>query len=159
MTYENAKNDQQYGIQFTGSHKPFGNSLLVANIVIAPASESMKTSDGKLIKNNYIGNNFVLSCNYKSLNNQYQFNIPYNLNGAFLNTNQNHIFASYKLKEWTFTTGMYWIGTPSDYKTKSLPESLVNYSRRSQIFNNKSMLVLDFSYDFSKGKKTIRIEN
>jgi hypothetical protein len=70
------------------------------------------------------------------------------------NENANHIFVNYKLKEWTFTTGMYWLGMPSDYKTKSLPESLVNYSRHNQIWNNKSMFVLGLSYDFSKGKKT-----
>ena len=29
LTYENAKNSQQYGIQLTGSVKPFGNNLLV----------------------------------------------------------------------------------------------------------------------------------
>ncbi len=156
LTYENARNSQQYGIQLTGSYKPFGNSLLVIKAVIAPASETLKTSSGELIKNNYIGNNFVLSSEYKSFSFQYQLNIPvYNLNGAFLTTNenQNHFFASYKLKEWTFTTGMYWIGMPSDYRTKSLSESLVNYSRHNQIWNNKSMFILGLSYDFSKGKK------
>lgn len=49
---------------------------------------------------------------------------------------------------------MYWIGMPSEYKTKSLPESLVNYSRVNRIMNNRSMFVMGFSYDFSKGKKT-----
>lgn len=50
--------------------------------------------------------------------------------------------------------GMYWVGMPSEYKTKSLQESLVNYSRVNQIMNNKSMFILGLSYDFSKGKKT-----
>ncbi len=157
LTYENAKNSQQYGIQLSGSYKPFGSNLLVIKAVISPASETVRTSSGALIKNNYIGNNFTLSSEYKSFNIQYQFNIPvYNLSGAFLNTNENanHIFVSYKLKEWTFTTGMYWMGMPSDYKTKSLSESLVNYSRHNQIWNNKSMFVIGLSYDFSKGKKT-----
>ncbi len=158
LTYENAKNSQQYGVQLSGSYKPFGNSLLVVKAVISPSSETVRINDRTLIKNNYIGNYFTLSSEYKSFSVQYQFNIPvYTLSGAFLNTNenQNHIFANYKLKEWTFTTGMYWIGMPSDYKTKSLPESLVNYSGRTQIWNNKSMFILGLSYDFSKGKKTV----
>lgn len=157
LTYENAQNSKQYGAQLTGSYKPFGNSLLVVKAVISPTSESVRTSSGALIKNNYIGNNFVISSEYKSFTFQYQLNIPvYSLNGAFLSTNenQNQVFASYKHKEWTFSTGMYWIGMPSDYKTKSLKESLVDYSKRNQIINNKSMFVLGFSYDFSKGKKT-----
>lgn len=157
LTYENAKSSQQYGVQLTGSYKPFGSSLLVIKAVIAPASETVRTSSGALIKNNYIGNNFVVSSEYKSFSMQYQINIPvYTLSGAFLNLNenQNHVFVSYKKKEWTLSTGMYWIGMPSQYKTKSLQESLVNYSRVGQIMNNKSMFVLGISYDFSKGKKT-----
>ncbi|MGE4513994.1 MAG: TonB-dependent receptor [Chryseobacterium sp.] len=157
LTYENAKNSQKFGVQLSGSYKPFGNNLLVAKLNLTPVSETIRTSSGTLIKNNYLGNNLVLSSEYKSFSVQYQLNIPvYTLSGAFLvtNENQNHIFASYKKKEWTFTTGMYWIGMPSEYKTKSLSESLVNYSRVNRIMNNKSMFVLGFSYDFSKGKKT-----
>ncbi|WP_079243231.1 outer membrane beta-barrel protein [Chryseobacterium indologenes] len=157
LTYENGKNAQRYGAQLTGSYKPFGNSLLVIKAVITPTSETVRTSKGALIKNNYLGNYFSLSSEYKSFSVQYQFNIPvYSLNGAFLNTNenQNNIFVSYKHKNWTFSTGMYWIGMPSEYKTKSLPESLVDYKIHTQIMNNKSMFVLGLSYDFSKGKKT-----
>lgn len=157
LTYENGKNGQRYGVQLTGSYKPFGNSLLVIKAVITPTSETVRTSKGALIKNDYLGNYFSLSSEYKSFSVQYQFNIPvYNLSGAFLNTNenQNNIFISYKHKNWTFSTGMYWIGMPSEYKTKSLPESLVDYKVHTQIMNNKSMFVLGLSYDFSKGKKT-----
>ncbi|MDR6459036.1 outer membrane receptor protein involved in Fe transport [Chryseobacterium vietnamense] len=157
LTYENGKNAQRYGVQLTGSYKPFGNSLLVIKAVITPTSETVRTSKGALIKNNYLGNYFSLSSEYKSFSVQYQFNIPvYSLSGAFLNTNenQNNIFLSYKRKNWTFSTGMYWIGMPSEYKTKSLPESLVDYKVHTQIMNNKSMFVVGLSYDFSKGKKT-----
>lgn len=157
LTYENGKNGQRYGLQLSGSYKPFGSSLLVVKAVLTPASETVKTSTGALIKNNYVANNFVVSSEFKSFTIQYQINIPvYTLNGAFLNTNenQNHVFVRYKLKSWSFSTGMYWMGMPSEYKTKSLPESLVNYNVHTKIMNNKSMFVLGLSYDFSKGKKT-----
>lgn len=157
LTYENGKNGQRYGVQLTGSYKPFGSSLLVIKAVLVPTSETVRTSKGALIKNNYLGNYFVLSSEYKAFSLQYQFNIPtYNLSGAFINTNenQNNIFVSYKHKNWTLSTGMYWMGMPSEYKTKSLPESLVDYKVHTQIMNNKSMFVLGISYDFSKGKKT-----
>lgn len=157
LTYENAKNSQRYGVRLTGSYKPFGNSLLVLKLTLSPSAERIKMANGIEIKNENFGNSFVLSSEYKSFSIQYQFNIPvYYLSGAFLHTNenQNHLFASFKHKEWTFTSGMYWIGIPSEYKTKSLPESLVNYSRKNQIQDNKSMLIFGISYDFSKGKKT-----
>ncbi|UWX60445.1 TonB-dependent receptor [Chryseobacterium oranimense] len=157
LTYENGKNSQRYGIQLSGSYKPFGSSLLVLKAVLTPTSETLRTSKGALIKNDYLANNFSVSSEYKSFSVQYMVNIPvYTLSGAFLNTNenQNHFFASYRLKSWSFTAGMYWIGMPSEYKTKSLPESLVDYNVHTKIMNNKSMFVLGVSFDFSKGKKT-----
>ncbi|WP_370288540.1 hypothetical protein [Elizabethkingia sp. JS20170427COW] len=87
---------------------------------------------------------------------QYQFTIPvYSLDGAFISTNENanHLFAGYQLKDWKFSAGFYWVGVPSKYKTKSIPESLVSYTSQTQIFNNKNMFVLGLSYDFSSGKK------
>ncbi|GHT18820.1 hypothetical protein FACS189429_5830 [Bacteroidia bacterium] len=156
LTYENAQNSQEYGLQISGSVKPFGNDWLVIKSVLVPTSESVKTRNGALIKNNYLWNNFVLASQYKQFRFQYQFNIPvYTLSGAFLSTNenQNHLFASYNHKSWTFYTGMYWIGMTSEYRTKSLPESIVNDTAHAKIHNNNSMFVLGLSYDFSLGKQ------
>ncbi|QNS41649.1 outer membrane beta-barrel protein [Chryseobacterium manosquense] len=156
LTYENTEYTRDIGLQFSGSVKPFGNKLLVLKAFIVPASTKVKTVNGKEITNNQIRNNFVISSEYKSFYIQYQFSIPTNmLYGAFLTSteNANNIFASYKLKEWAFTAGMYWMGMPSEYKTKSLPESVVDYTRISRIYNNKNMFVLGLSYDFSSGKK------
>jgi hypothetical protein len=118
--------------------------------------QRVKTSSGTVLKNNFIGNYFVISSEYKAFSMSYMFNIPtYQLSGAFMNLgeNSNHFFANYKVKDWTFTGGMYWIGMPSRYKTKTLSESIVSYSSQTQIFNNKNMIILGFSYDFAKGKK------
>lgn len=156
LTYENAQYSSRTGIQLTGSLKPFGNRLLVIKANIYPTMQRVKTNSGALLKNNYFGNNFTVSSEYKNLSLTYMFNIPvYTLSGAFLNTNenQNHIFANYKLKDWTFTTGMYWIGMPSRYKTKTLDESLVNYSGTTNIYNNRNMFIVGIGYDFAKGKK------
>ncbi len=156
LTYENAQFSSRAGVQFTGSVKPFGNRLLVIKANIYPTMQRVKTNSGALLKNNYFGNNFTISSEYKNLSLTYMFNIPvYTLSGAFLSTNenQNHIFANYKMKDWTFTTGMYWLGMPSRYKTKTLDESLVNYSATTNIYNNRNMFILGIGYDFAKGKK------
>ena len=157
LMYENSRYTQQMGAQITGSVKPFGSTILVLKTFLTPTAVKLVTQKNQEIKNNYISNYFVISSEYKSFSIQYEFNLPvYILNGAFLNTNENssHLFANYKLKEWTLTTGMYWIGMPATYKTKSLHESLVNYTKLNQIWNDKNMFVLGISYDFSKGKKT-----
>lgn len=152
----NADYTRQLGVQISGNVKPFGSNVFIARFNLQPASILVKTVDGKKIKNNYVQNWFTLSSEYKNFYFQYSFRFPsYILSGAFLNTNENasHFFARYKYKDWSFNTGMYWIGMPSEYKTKSLPESLVNYTSHTHIFNNKNMFVLGLSYDFSSGKK------
>lgn len=157
LTYENAQNSQQLGVQVSGSIKPFGTDLLTMKIVLTPTSESVKLSDGKTIKNDYIGNNFVLSSVYKNFSLMYLFNVPvYSLGGPFLDTNENksHLVLSYKLNNWSFKTGAYWLGMPSEYKTKSVEESIVQTTNHTQIWNNKNMFILGFSYDFATGKKT-----
>ena len=156
LTYENANYYQTIGARISGSVKPFGTDLLDIKLVVSPISERLKTSKGTILKNNALLSSFVLSSVYKNFKLHYQFNIPtYRLDGAFLNTNenQNNIFLSYKQSNLTFTAGMFWIGMPSEYKTKSLDASLVNYRSHTQIWNNKNMFVLGFSYDFSTGKK------
>ena len=78
----------------------------------------------------------------------------FSLDGAFLytNENQNHLFLQYKKNGWTFTSGMYWIGVPSEYKSKSYSKSLVEFTNHTKIQNNKNMIVFGVAYDFSKGK-------
>ncbi|SKB73774.1 Outer membrane protein beta-barrel family protein [Soonwooa buanensis] len=156
LTYENSNYTRQIGAQLIGSVKPFGNALLVLKTVISPTSVKVVTNQNKVIKNDYISNNFLISSEYKNFSFQYNFNFPvYTLSGAFLSTNENksHFFASYKHDNWTFSSGFYWLGMPSRYLTKSLSESLVNYTAKTEIMNNKSMFVLGLSYDFAKGKK------
>ena len=156
LTYDNSKYTRQAGIQFSGSIKPFKSDLLIIRPFLQYSNILLKKKDQTEIKNDYLRNGFSINLKYHSLSLQYGFIVPvYILNGAFISTNENanHLFANYSLKNWSITAGMYWMGMPSEYKTKSLPQSLVNYSAHTQIFNNKNMFVLGLSYDFSLGKK------
>lgn len=156
LTSVNTNFSRSYGVQFSGAIKPFGTNVLVVKALIIPTSQKIQLADGKTIKANYLQNRFTLSSEYKNFTFMYLLSIPtYTLNGAFLNTteNANHFFVKYKMNNWSFSTGMYWIGAPSQYKTKSLDESLVNYNSSTKIYNNKNMFVIGLSYDFSTGKK------
>lgn len=155
LTYDNVDYSSNYGVQFSGSIKPFGNDLLNMKVVLTPTKEKLKNKEGKELTNDYIESNFSLSSTYKNFTLYYQYNIPvYSLDGAFLNTNENnnHLFLKYKWNNFTFTTGMYWMGMPSEYKTKTLDTTYVNYKSITQIWNNQNMFVLGVSYDFSTGK-------
>lgn len=157
LTYVNDNNMQEYSLGVYGSIKPFGNELLVLKVNVYPTWEKVNTIEGETIKNNYIGNNFSVSSSYKNLYLSYSFNIPvYSLSGELLYTNENasNFFARYKLNNWSLTAGMLFIGMPSEYKNKSLSESLVQKRSHTQIWNNKNMFIVGVSYDFSVGKET-----
>ena len=154
LSYENADNYTKGGAQFVGVIKPFGNNYLRITTLLAPIWEKIKIKDIE-IKNSYLSNRLTLVSQYKNFTLQYQFNIPvFSLDGAFLytNENQNHLFLQYRKNGWTFTSGMYWMGVPSEYKSKSYSKSLFDFTNHTKIQNNKNMLVFGVAYDFSKGK-------
>lgn len=110
LTYENAQYSSRTGVQLTGSLKPFGSRLSVIKANIYPTMQRVKTNSGALLKNNYFGNNFTISSEYKKLSLTYMINIlVYTLSGAFLNTNenQNNIFANYKMNDWTSSWSVF----------------------------------------------------
>lgn len=156
LTYENAQNFKLTSLQFTGSIKPFGNDKLSLKIVLKPTTEIMILNSESKITNSYFGNYFEINSKIKKFSIQYQFNIPtYTLGGAFLNTNENtnHLFLNYTLKNWSLYSGVYWLGFPANYKSKSIDQSPVTYTSDINIHNNKNMFTLGISYDFATGKK------
>lgn len=156
LTFNNA-DFKEYGVELSGSVKPFGTDILVVQAWISPVAMNMKLKSGENITKTFVRNYFSISSNYKSFGINYQLNFPISQleDGVFLHRdeNANHLFLTYKIKDLTLTTGMYFIGTPSVYNKETLPESIVQQSRHSQIFNNKNLFVLGLSYDFSSGKK------
>lgn len=157
LTYQNADFYQNYRWEFSGSIRPFGSQILKIDAYLRPTSEIIKLENGTKLKNTYVRNYFNITSQYKKMFFQYQFNIPiYFINGAFLSTeeNQHHLMMSYTLGNWALKGGVFWMGMPSRYKTKSQDESLVNRIVDTKIFNNKNMLLLGISYNFSRGRTT-----
>ncbi|MFB9121677.1 TonB-dependent receptor plug domain-containing protein [Bergeyella porcorum] len=157
LTYQNADFYQNYRWEFSGNIKPFGNQILKIGAYLRPTSEIIKLENGTKLKNTYVKNHFNITSQYKKMFLQYQFNIPtYSIDGAFLSTeeNKNHLAMGYAHGNWVFKGGMFWIGMPSRYKIKSQNESLVNQIVDTKIFNNKNMIFLGISYNFSRGKTT-----
>ncbi len=157
LTYQNADYHQILSGEISGAIKPLGSKLLTIKTALKPTSESILLANGNKKTNEFIGNTFTLSSQYKNFFLNYEFNIPvYSIGGAFLNTNenQNHLILGYSHRNWMFKVALLFIGTPSEYKTKSQEGSLVDYMGHTRIFNNKNMLSFGISYNFSRGKKT-----
>ena len=156
LTYENAVNSKKYGIQLTGSIQPFNTDILTIKVNLTPTSQTIKTSDERIIKNDYIENYFIVSSVYKNFSLDYQFNVPYySLQGAQLYSQENtsDLFFSYKPNNWKFSAGIYWLGMPATYKQNTLDKQFVNYTRIGKIWDNKNMFILGISYDLAVGKK------
>ena len=144
LTFNNA-DFKEYGVEISGSVKPFANDLLIIKTWLSPVVMNMKLKSGENITKSFIRNYFSISSNYKSFGINYQFNFPISQleDGVFLqrDENANHVFLTYKIKDITLSTGMYFIGTPSIYEKETLPESIVQQQRFSQILNNKNLFV------------------
>jgi len=155
LTYQNADFNEK-GLQLSGSYKPFGTQILTIKAFVQPVSMKLQVNDGREFSSNFIRSSFGLSSQFKNFGVYYNFNFPvYQISGAFLSLdeNQNHLFVTYKYKNFEFSTGTYWLGMPSHYHNKTLEGSIVTNERISNIYNNKNMFVLGLSYDFSSGKK------
>lgn len=157
LTYVNDNYYQRSSFNLYGAVKPFGTQLLVLQLNVYPTFEKVRRAQGVEITNNYIGNNFTVSSSFSDFVLSYSFNSPvYSLSGEFLNTNENmsNFYARYKLNNWSFTTGVLFIGGPAEYKNKTVPSSLVYQKGVSKIYDNQNMVIFGVSYNLSKGKKT-----
>lgn len=155
LTHKNADFYQNYRWEFSGSIKPFGNKILVIKAYLRPTAEKIKLEDGRMIKNFYVRNYINITSLYKKFFASYQFNIPtYSIDGAFLSSEENksHFSAGYQSGNWSIRAGIFWLGTPSEYNAKSQAQSLVNFTRNTQILNNQNMFFVGASYHFSRGK-------
>ena len=137
-----------------GVIKPFGNNYLRITTLLAPIWEKIKIKDIE-IKNSYLSNRLTLVSQYKNFTLQYQFNVPvFALDGAFYTLMRiRTICFTIQKNGWTFTSGMYWIGVPSEYKSKSYSKSLVEFNQSILKFRTiRTCSFFGVAYDFSKGK-------
>ena len=77
------------------------------------------------------------------------------LNGSTLDAgeNQSYLQVYWQKKNWRIFAADYWLFTRSRYSGYSMPTSILQSTYKTWIDDNKSMLVLGFSYDFSTGKE------
>ena len=76
------------------------------------------------------------------------------LNGSTLDAgeNQSHLQVYWQKKNWRIFANCFWLFTRSRYSGYSMPTSILQSRYNTHIDDNKSMLVLGFSFDFSSGK-------
>jgi len=76
------------------------------------------------------------------------------IKGSILERDENtsHLQIAYQYKNWRFNMGCMWMFTKSKYHQEYLANPLVQHMRDTYINDNRSMLVLGFSWNFQRGK-------
>lgn len=154
LGYENGVQSSAYQLATFLTVKPLGTNAIVLRGVFAPVYNEVQTLSERYSVVGY-RNRLSLMLNYKAWTLNYAVRIPvYHLSDGFLELEENmhNLFGSYKWKQWVFSAGVLFIGSPSHYERRSLPESQVRYSSSTDIYDNRNMLVLGVQYHFDSGK-------
>lgn len=155
-TYQNAKNYKTYGIYYDISYYPFEDIDVTLNVYGFLEKQKL-TSD--LIGNHsnlYTPFFYYVEYTVGNFEINYGGNIPsMMINGSYImsDENQSDLFLAYTFNNnIKISLGCYWFLTKSKYEAKTLDSALLNYKMNKHIDDNKSMIVLGFAWNFSKGK-------
>lgn len=154
-SYRNTVYRQLYGGFVRLLFKPFGTDVLQLTALSIAAWQKEGTPEG-IHRYFYWINRFNLTLNYKQFSLNYQYVVPnYNPSGAYhtLTENNNDISLSYKLKQWRFSAGLWFIGQDAHYRTELLEGSPIRYYDDRKIKDNNTMFNLGISYHFQSGKQ------
>lgn len=87
---------------------------------------------------------------------RYQGAVPYkSLSGSYVTKEylQSNIDVFWQHRNLRLTLGCYWLGTQAEYRNETTPNRYFHEDNHTVIRNNRSMVTLGVSWDFSYGKK------
>lgn len=152
---DNAKRMIQYGGLLSGKLNLFSNKLSL-RIVTMALEQNLKSKNGLFIRNLYIPTFCQLSYTDKNWGINYKFNIPSKqISGAKLITDENtsSLNAYYQYRNIRLSASCQWFLTKAKYKEEVLDNNLITHNSTSWINDNKSMIIIGLSWNFSTGKK------
>lgn len=156
LTSLNDRSVKMYGLAYSGTIKPFGNNFLTFKF----NGEFTKY----FVKNAFMDNftHWYMPLRYDISMKPGKFVVSYqgtivskDLSGTYLSRDENnsHFTVRYTQKNFSVWGNLLFAFTTSKYVTETIPASLVEYSSFRNIYDNKNMFTLGFSYTFSSGKK------
>lgn len=154
LGYDNGVRSSIYQIANTVAIKPLGNNAVVLRGVFAPTYDEVQTREERYSVLGY-RNRLSLLLSHKGWTLSYALRIPvYHLGDGFLSLEENthNLFGTYQWRQWKFSVGMLFIGSPAHYESRSLPKSLVRFESDTDIYDNRNMLVFAVEYHFDSGK-------
>jgi hypothetical protein len=151
---ENARSFTQYGGILSGSVNLFHEKFSIEFYVLALEQE-LRGRDGYRLNHVYMPFLAELSYTDQQWGVSYAFNLPgKSIEEAQLqrDENQSQLSAYYQWGAFRFTANCFWLFARATYKSELENHPLLNLHSKSWINDNRSMLTLGFSWNFSSGR-------
>ena len=154
--YQNAKNMKDYGLYYDISYSPFEDVDLTLNVCGYFEQQELSSEIIGDHSHSYCPFNYYVEYSVGNFEIDYSGGIPSKMiSGSYLQSdeNQGHLFMSYTFNNnIKLSAGCYWMFTKAKYESETLKSSLLYCKTNTHIDDNKSMFVLGFAWNFSKGK-------
>lgn len=151
---QNAKTMLQYGGIFRGNLRLFSNKINLRLIAMA-IEQSLRSRNNSVIRNLYMPMYLQLAYTATHWGVDYHCSIPaHQIEASSIVTDENvsSLNAYYQYKQFRITASCLWLFTKSKYRTQLLNNDLISHTQQSWINDNQSMVLLGFSWNFSRGK-------
>lgn len=155
-TSENAKSFFQYGGGCVLSLRPLNNDMLLIKLSSLVINQELRSPIIGKFSHWYAPLFYSLNFRKGNWGATYSGNIvSKQLDGAYMSQdeNQSNMQVFYQHKNLRLIAGCYWLLTKSKYYKETLPNDILQHSARSTINDNRSMIVVGFSWNFSAGKR------
>ena len=155
-TAENAESFWVYGGFCSFSIRPFKSELLRLKVYGMVLNQELNSPIVGRYTRWYIP--LFYAVNFRKGNWGVSYNgnlVSRHLDGTYLkqDENQSNLQVFYQHRQWRFMAGCYWLFTKSRYYNATIPNDVLKHDSRSYINDNRSMITLGFSWNFSTGKK------
>ncbi|MDR1407990.1 MAG: carboxypeptidase regulatory-like domain-containing protein [Tannerella sp.] len=152
---ENGRSQRQYGMQYNLRLQPFRSNLVAVTLFGEVTNTELFSTFVGHYSHLYAPFGYRINMLYGAFSASYQGRIvSYRLNGPYLTSDENLSTAEVRYRKGNFTmqASCFWPFTKATYHTRTIPESTVRYDALTRIYDNASMILVGFSWTFSRGK-------
>lgn len=155
MKESNARTMENYGGVLSGKIS-FLSDRLSFRVMSLVLWQRLKDKESNLFHHVYCPTTFQLSYADRSWGVSYSYSIPSTgISGSTImrDENSSNLSAYYQYRDFRFTGNCMWFLTKAKYEERLLDNPLVKHTSRTWINDNRSMVTIGVSWNFSTGKK------
>jgi hypothetical protein len=151
----NDKDLHSYGIQYSGSIKPFSNDILTLKLNGLVFKTISNTTHYGKVSDIYMPLGYNISIKYDNFVIDYQGNILSKHRDGLAyasDENNSHLSARWKKNNFSLSANVFWLFSISKYHSESMSQNIVQFYKDRKIYDNANMFTFGVSYTFNSGK-------